>query len=67
MRRLTKSTSWTWWNGPGSTYPKADLDHVIASKHLTFKPFNDKNGSADKKDVDVRGWVDDVPRAALSG
>ncbi len=49
MRVLEKSEPHTWWNGPGSRYPKSDLDHVVASNQLTFKKFGGK-------DVDVRGW-----------
>jgi len=49
MRVLGKSAPHTWWNGPGSSFPKSDLDQVVASEQLTFKKF----ASAD---VDVRGW-----------
>jgi endonuclease/exonuclease/phosphatase family metal-dependent hydrolase len=49
MKVLKKDTPATWWNGPGSSYPPADFDHVIASKQLKFKKF----GSAD---VTVLGW-----------
>lgn len=49
MRRLEKAATATWWNGPGSRYPPADLDHVVASKQLRFKQFNGA-------DIDVRGW-----------
>jgi len=49
MRRLTKNTEATWWNGSGSRYPPSDLDHVVASDHLEFKKFNGM-------DIDVRGW-----------
>jgi hypothetical protein len=49
MRRLSKAHDATWWNGPASRIRPSDLDHVVASDHLIFKPF----GGAD---VDVRGW-----------
>jgi len=49
MRRLKKDKPYTWWNGPGSKYNPADLDQVVASQHLEFKPFGDA-------DIDVRGW-----------
>jgi hypothetical protein len=49
MKRLTKNKPFSWWNGPGSKYPPADLDQVVASAQLKFKPF-------DNADVDVRGW-----------
>ena len=55
MRRLGKNKPHTWWNGPGGFKP-SDLDHVIASNHLTFKQFN---GS----DVDVRGWPSEQTEA----
>lgn len=51
MRRLGKSKPATWWNGPGSSLPASDLDHVVASDHLKFKRFG---GNAE---VDVRGWA----------
>ena len=49
MRRLGKSSK-TWWNGPKSSYPKSDLDQVVASEHMRFRQF------AGGVDVDVRGW-----------
>ena len=49
MRRLTKNKPHAWWNGPGSKYPPADLDQVVASEQLKFKQI----GGAD---IDVRGW-----------
>lgn len=50
MRRLTKTAPATFWNGPGSSFPPSDLDHVVASKNLSFRAF------AGGADVDVRGW-----------
>ena len=49
MRRLTKNKPYTWWNGPGSHFKPGDLDHVVASDQLEFKPF-------DAADIDLRGW-----------
>ena len=49
MRRLAKTSETTWWNGLGSRFAKADLDHVVAAKHLRFTPFADTQ-------VEVRGW-----------
>jgi hypothetical protein len=49
MKRLTKDKPHTWWNGPGSSFPPSDLDHVVASDHLTFAPV----GNAE---VGLRGW-----------
>lgn len=55
MRRLTKAADASWWNGPGSSYPPGNLDHVLASDHLAFKKFN-RLGDDGKAEVDVRGW-----------
>lgn len=49
MRLLAKSSPVTWSNGSRSRFADADLDHVLASRHLSFKPF----GTAE---VEVRGW-----------
>jgi endonuclease/exonuclease/phosphatase family metal-dependent hydrolase len=49
MRVLTKNQPHTWWNGPASSLPPSNLDHVVAAKHLTFK-------SSQGAEVDVRGW-----------
>ena len=46
---LDKNAQHTWWNGTGSTYPRSNLDHVVAAKHLRFRLFNGAK-------VDVRGW-----------
>ena len=51
MNILTKNHPHTFFNGSGSSLPKSDLDHVVASKHMNFKQFNGC-------DVSVRGWVD---------
>lgn len=59
MRRLTKTSEGTWWNGTASL-PPSNLDHVIASRQLRFRPFGGK-------DIDVRGWpmlaMEDAKRA----
>ena len=49
MRLLAKSHATTWSNGSRSRYPESDLDHVLASTPLAFKPL----GGAE---VEVRGW-----------
>jgi exonuclease III len=49
MKRLTKNSDFTWWNGSGSKYKPGDLDHIIASDSLKFKQFRNN-------DIDVRGW-----------
>lgn len=56
MRRLTKTVDLTWSGGSGSTLPDSDLDHVYATKNLSFRQFSKNNGP--KCEVDVRGWVD---------
>jgi len=50
MRLLSKNAPATFSNGSQSYYPPADLDHVVAARHLQFRSFNGK-------DVDVRGWA----------
>ncbi len=49
MQRLSKNAPATWWNGSGSRFPQSDLDHVVASDHITFKKITGAQ-------VDVRGW-----------
>ena len=49
MRLLSKSHPATWSNGSRSRYQPADLDHVLASKHLVFKPLRGA-------EVEVLGW-----------
>jgi hypothetical protein len=55
MRRLSKSSKATWWNGVNRTggacsaLPPSDLDHVIATNNLSFEQY--KNA-----DVRVLGW-----------
>ena len=57
MRLLTKDAANTWF-GSGTTYPPADLDQVIAAKHLQFKSFPavDPEGNAFNAAVSVLGW-----------
>ena len=62
MRRLTKTYDVTFSNGSGSAIPDSNLDHVYASKHLTFREFNRPDGT--KAEVDVRGWVDKTTQSA---
>ena len=67
MRRLTKTAPNTFSNGSKSRYKPADLDHVVASDHLTFKTWANKAPITEKahqpsstpSEVDVRGWVDE--------
>ena len=46
MRLLTKSAEATWY---GSKTKRSNLDHVVASKNVTFRSFG-------QAEVDVRGW-----------
>jgi hypothetical protein len=50
MRRLTKDEAFSWWNGPRSSMPKSNLDHVVAADHLRFKAF------AGGAEITVLGW-----------
>lgn len=49
MKPLTKSHPNTWSNGPSSSIPDSNLDHVVAASHLKFKNFS---GS----EVKLVGW-----------
>ena len=52
MRLLPKSAPATFWNGPGSSDPPSDLDHVLAASHVTFKL---DGGAA----IEVKGWPEE--------
>lgn len=39
MRRLSKTQTATWWNGPQGSLKPSNLDHVVASDHLEFRSF----------------------------
>lgn len=62
MRRLSKTYDATWSNGSTSSIPNSNLDHVYASKHLTFTLFTRPDGT--KAEVDVRGWTNQPTPAA---
>ena len=51
MQILGKTAPNTWWPGSNGSYEPADLDHVVAAKHLKFKKFAGKP-------VEARGWVE---------
>ncbi len=60
MRRLSKTSPYTWWNGPQSDIPPSDLDQVVAAQHLEFQQF-------EGQDVLVHGWPEkttDAEKAA---
>lgn len=69
MRLLSKTAAATFSNGPSSSVPKSDLDHVLAADHLQFKSFAAKplpdgeTVNVSRADVDVRGWVDETTNA----
>ena len=47
---VPKDRNVTLWNGPGSSLPPADADHVFASQHLDIRPGDQGVG------VSVKGW-----------
>lgn len=47
---LEKSADATFWNGPGSSDPPSDIDHVVAASRITMEPLPD--GAS----VAVKGW-----------
>jgi len=62
MRRLVKAYDASWSNGPGSSIPDSNLDHVYAANHLKFKRFTRADGA--KAEVDVRGWTNQTSAVA---
>lgn len=58
MRRLSKTHDTTWTGGSQSELPDSNLDHVYASKNLSFRQYPNEHGVL--KDVDVRGWVNHI-------
>jgi hypothetical protein len=52
MSLRPKSSAATFWNGPGSSDPPSDLDHVVAASQITLA--QDANGA----EVEVLGWAD---------
>ncbi len=54
MSLRPKSHPVTFWNGPGSSDPPADLDHVIAARHVEFAA--DATGAQ----VQVLGWPEEI-------
>ncbi|MCD4820270.1 MAG: endonuclease/exonuclease/phosphatase family protein [Candidatus Cloacimonetes bacterium] len=57
MHNLNKTFDKTWNGGSHSSYPQAELDHVYAAKHLTFKTFKDAGNN--DAEVTVKGWVEE--------
>lgn len=60
LHRLSKTVPWTWNPNPyKSTYPRADLDHVLASQTLEFGTF--KNGAFVRVDgPDENSTLDEI-------
>lgn len=61
MRVRPKTAEATFWNGPGSSSPPVDLDHVVAANRVAFEQDQDGN------EVEVKGWPEattDVDRKA---
>lgn len=52
MRRLSKTSDLTWWNGNDKYKPGSNLDHIIAADHIKFKII-------DGSEVSVRGWPEE--------
>lgn len=50
MRLVLKDHPATLWNGPGSSNPPADADHVFASQHLKIRKNDTTEG------IGVKGW-----------
>lgn len=60
MRRLVKSAPYTFWNGPGSSYPKSDLDHVVATRNAGPSirlPAWANDPSVAAADIRLQGWM----------
>lgn len=58
---LKKSASATFWNGPGSSDPPSDIDHVVAASRIHMATLS--NG----EQVEVKGWPEldsDAEKAA---
>jgi hypothetical protein len=49
MKLLKKDENYSWWNGNNSSYPKSELDHVVASDNIKFTKFGEA-------EVTVKGW-----------
>ena len=54
MRLRPKTHGATFWNGPGSSDPPADLDHVIAAQRVRLAA----NGEG--KEIEVLGWREEM-------
>lgn len=55
MTLLDKTYPFTWYGGPGSSYPLSNLDHAIATKNLDFAEFEKQDGSGSAP-IKVVGW-----------
>jgi hypothetical protein len=55
---LGKTADATFWNGPGSSDPPADIDHVLAASRVNLVPL------AGGKAVAVKGWPEEPTDAA---
>ena len=47
---LEKTAAATFWNGPGSSDPPSDIDHVVAASRVHLAPLGDG------RVVEVKGW-----------
>lgn len=54
MILLPKNARATFWNGPGSSDPPSNIDHVLAASHIDFAP------APGEGSVEVRGWPEEA-------
>ena len=49
----------TFWNGPASSDPQSDIDHVVAAEQIQF-------AAVDGAEIEVKGWPEE-PTPAKQG
>jgi hypothetical protein len=65
MSLVPKDGDETLWNGPGSSYPPANADHIFASNHLDIRrAVNAGSASVPNSGVNVKGWPELATDAA---
>jgi hypothetical protein len=53
-----KTREHTFWNGPGTSDPPSDIDHVAAAERIQFAPVNGA-------EVEVKGWPEEPSPEAM--